>query len=235
MRGTQIADLVAQYDSKALRGLMVVHLTKRLPSQPRDWIGCQDPYNEKDDVFAPPPHAPTYGIKKAVQLALSQLRTDLDTFTNDEAYTLMAAGYAMTCRELPMAMPDLARARAPHRAAQPAQERRERLARLRRRRPQHLHHHHDHRRTRGALREARRRPAAPRLIGGSASSSPVNCTACPRDGRTAVATSTSAIRPNVRSRRAALNSQVLDDIDPASLTLVAAEARSSPHVSGSPP
>jgi len=107
VRGTQIADLVARWHSKALRGLMVVHLTKRLPSQPRNWIGCQDPYNEVDDVFAPPPGAPTYGIDEAVQLALSQLRTDLDTFSDDEAYTLMAAGYAMTRLELCRALPEL--------------------------------------------------------------------------------------------------------------------------------
>ena len=42
-----------------------------------------------------------------MQRALAGLRTDLDAFSDDEAYALMAAGYAMTRVELPRAMPDL--------------------------------------------------------------------------------------------------------------------------------
>jgi hypothetical protein len=45
-----------------------------------------------------------------VQLALAQLRTDLDAFSDDEAYGLMAAGYHLTRRSLSRSLPQLAAA-----------------------------------------------------------------------------------------------------------------------------
>ncbi len=49
---------------------------------------------------------PAYGIDEDVQRALSELRTDLDAFSDDEAYSLMAAGYKMTEVELAEALPE---------------------------------------------------------------------------------------------------------------------------------
>jgi hypothetical protein len=43
-----------------------------------------------------------------VQRALAKLRTDLDAFSDDEAYALMAAGYLMTVHDLADALPSLA-------------------------------------------------------------------------------------------------------------------------------
>jgi hypothetical protein len=52
----------------------------------------------------------TYGIDPDVQRAMAELRTDLDAFSDDEAYALMAAGYLMTTHDLANALPELAQA-----------------------------------------------------------------------------------------------------------------------------
>jgi predicted acylesterase/phospholipase RssA len=115
VREAQYSELADRKRSGVLRGLMVVHLKKGLQALPRDWIDCQEPYRPEDDGLAAPAD-PTgkpasdqspYGIDPDVQWAMAELRTDLDAFSDDEAYTLMAAGYAMATRELPEALPDL--------------------------------------------------------------------------------------------------------------------------------
>ncbi|MDH7478476.1 MAG: patatin-like phospholipase family protein, partial [Syntrophomonadaceae bacterium] len=40
-----------------------------------------------------------FGVRQSVQRLLSQIRTDLDTFTELEAYSLMLCGYRMSCHE----------------------------------------------------------------------------------------------------------------------------------------
>lgn len=108
VRGTQYDDLAHRRRSGVLRGLMVVHLKKGLPAPPRDWIGCKEPYSPEDDALPPGSGAnrPDYGIAEGAQRALAELRTDLDSFSDDEAYSLMAAGYAMARHELPKALPE---------------------------------------------------------------------------------------------------------------------------------
>ena len=108
VRGAQYSELWGRRRSDTLRGLMVVHLKKGLAPPPRDWSRCQEPYDPADD--APPPGVesePSYAIDSEVQRALSELRTDLDAFSDDEAYALMAAGYEMTRCELSKALPGL--------------------------------------------------------------------------------------------------------------------------------
>jgi hypothetical protein len=91
---------------------MIIHLKKGLPAPPRDWTACQEPYRSEDDAFAPLGSGEDgpYGIDEKLQRALAELRTDLDFFSDDEAYALMAAGYRMTRHELVNALPDLAEA-----------------------------------------------------------------------------------------------------------------------------
>jgi hypothetical protein len=109
IRAAQYDELRGRRRSGALRGFMAVHLTKGLPAPPRDWSECQEPWEPEDDAI-PAGAAPGYGIDHAVQRALADLRTDLDRFSDDEAYALMAAGYLMTKRDLAAALPDLAQA-----------------------------------------------------------------------------------------------------------------------------
>jgi hypothetical protein len=107
VRGAQYRDLLGRRRSQTLRGLMTVHLTKGLPAPPRDWSECQEPWEPEDDA-APAATGSPYGIDPGVQRALAELRTDLDAFSDDEAYALMAAGYRMTACELAGAVPRLA-------------------------------------------------------------------------------------------------------------------------------
>ncbi len=109
VRGAQYTELAGLRRAGILRGLMIVHLKKGLPAPPRDWSECQEPYDPEDDALAPGvgSRRPPYGIDESVQRALSELRTDLDAFSDAEAYSLIAAGYAMTRYELARALPDL--------------------------------------------------------------------------------------------------------------------------------
>jgi predicted acylesterase/phospholipase RssA len=107
VRGAQYDDLADRQRSGVLRGLMIVHLKKGLRARPRDWIGCKERYSPEDDALPPggdvdQPHC---GIDREAQLALAELRTDLDSFSDAEAYSLMAAGYAMARDELPRSLP----------------------------------------------------------------------------------------------------------------------------------
>jgi predicted acylesterase/phospholipase RssA len=109
IRAAQYDELRGRRRSGALRGFMSVHLTKGLWAAPRDWSDCQEPWTPEDDAI-PAGAAPDYGIDDEAQRALAGLRTDLDAFSDDEAYGLMATGYVMTRRDLRDALPALAQA-----------------------------------------------------------------------------------------------------------------------------
>ncbi|MBI5665787.1 MAG: patatin-like phospholipase family protein [Nitrospirae bacterium] len=82
-------------DSRSLEGLLFVHLKKDLDREPIAWVGSKDKFLwKKRDTVTP------YGIDRDIQSCLADLRTDLDSFTDVEAYALMMSGYAMTRYEL---------------------------------------------------------------------------------------------------------------------------------------
>ncbi len=91
LRSTQFRELEARRRAGLLRGLMFVHLKQDLGAEAVDWIECQD----RSD---PPRHDPVcpYGIHRDVQRRLAAIRTDLDSFSEVEAYALMTSGYLMT-------------------------------------------------------------------------------------------------------------------------------------------
>jgi hypothetical protein len=91
VRVSQFQDLSSRRRGGTLKGLMFVHLKKGLDAQPVDWLGTQD----RSD---PPKHDPLlgYGIQCDIQRLLAAVRTDLDSFSEAEAYSLMASGYRMT-------------------------------------------------------------------------------------------------------------------------------------------
>ncbi len=98
IRGAEYKDLKARHRSGLLRGFMFVHLKGDLEIDPIDWVGCEDPYDASDDARPPSRRGPLtrYGIGKDVQELLSGVRTDLDSFSDAEAYALMTSGYRMT-------------------------------------------------------------------------------------------------------------------------------------------
>lgn len=98
IREAEFHDLKGRRRSNLLRGFMFVHLKGDLNVDPVDWIDCLDPYDPREDVQPLWRHDKytRYGIAKDVQQLLSALRTDLDSFSEAEAYALMTSGYRMT-------------------------------------------------------------------------------------------------------------------------------------------
>lgn len=82
-------------ESGALRELFFIHMKQELETAPIDFIGCKDPGHP-----AAGPTRTGYGVDRDIQRLLSELRTDLDSFTEVEAYALMASGYQMTRHQL---------------------------------------------------------------------------------------------------------------------------------------
>lgn len=91
LRESQFQDLDARRRSGLLQGLMFIHLKQGLEGQPIDWINCQDrskPVQQKSPL--------PYGVQPQVQEKLAAIRTDLDSFSDAEAYALMSSAYLMT-------------------------------------------------------------------------------------------------------------------------------------------
>jgi predicted acylesterase/phospholipase RssA len=98
IREAEYHDLKGRRRSGLLRGFMFVHLKGDLEVDPVDWLDCPDPYEASDDA-RPPSRRGTltrYGIAKEIQELLSGIRTDLDSFSEVEAYALMTSAYRMT-------------------------------------------------------------------------------------------------------------------------------------------
>ncbi len=98
IRWAQHRELEARRRSGLLQGLMFIHLKKDLDTTPTDWIDCPDPYDSTADARPPELRGPLtrYGVRKDIQQLLAGVRTDLDSFSEGEAYALMASGYFMT-------------------------------------------------------------------------------------------------------------------------------------------
>lgn len=96
IRSAGYQNLESRRKAALLRGMMFVHLKKGLSVDPIPWKDCSE---MPDRDWEPPqqeqPMLP-YGIQKAVQRGLSGIRTDLDSFSQTEAYALMTSGYRMT-------------------------------------------------------------------------------------------------------------------------------------------
>ena len=101
VRETEYRELDARQRSSLLRGLMFIHLKKDLEVDPVDWVGCDDPYETLDESHLSERRGPvtSYGVRKDVQESLSAIRTDLDSFSDTEAYALMLSGYRMAGHE----------------------------------------------------------------------------------------------------------------------------------------
>ena len=101
VRQAQYHELSARKRASLLRGFMFVHLKDDLDVDPIDWNGCLDPYDASDDSRPVYRRGPLtrYGIAKNIQELLAGVRTDLDSFTDVEAFALMTSAYRMTEHE----------------------------------------------------------------------------------------------------------------------------------------
>lgn len=98
VRETQYEDAAARERTGALRGLLFVHLKDGLDPAPIAPIAPGTTCERQSP--APEPNQTPYGIDREIQRLLSEIRTDLDSFTAVEAQTLMLSGYRATAAQL---------------------------------------------------------------------------------------------------------------------------------------
>ncbi len=95
VREAQYQDLSARLDSRSIQGLFFIHTKQELPVSPLDWVDCQDP----SGPATPAKTTTSYQVDHDLQMKIASIRTDLDSFTEVEAYALMCSGYLMTRQE----------------------------------------------------------------------------------------------------------------------------------------
>ena len=90
VRGAQYEDIKARKRASLVRSFAYVHLKKGLDGEAMNWEKCEE-------LSEAPPRRDNpltdYGIRKDIQTLLAGVRTDLDSFSDIEAYALMTSGY----------------------------------------------------------------------------------------------------------------------------------------------
>jgi predicted acylesterase/phospholipase RssA len=84
-------------EALAREGTVLVHLRKGLPAVGVSPLGADGKALDADSQLG----VADYGVAPAVQRALAGVRTDLDSFSEVEAYSLSVYAYLMACDELP--------------------------------------------------------------------------------------------------------------------------------------
>jgi hypothetical protein len=92
IRQANYADLSARKLTGLVRGLMSLHMKAGLDADP-----IRLEFSDEAYTLTRAPMSP-YGLRKDLQQALAELRTDLNVFTPDEAESLMACGYQMAAK-----------------------------------------------------------------------------------------------------------------------------------------
>jgi len=96
VRTAQYREVEGRRKTKRLKGLLFVHLKKDLEVESRDWIGCDNPKETTAaECLRRGRPLTSYGVLKELQEHLSGIRTDLDSFSDTEAFALMASGCKM--------------------------------------------------------------------------------------------------------------------------------------------
>ena len=95
VREIQLLDLKARSYSSMISNLTIVHLKNGLPHPPKSWIYCDDSERKIHDgqQDLEPEDLLKYGVMVGVQKLISEIRTDLDSHNDTEAYALMYSGY----------------------------------------------------------------------------------------------------------------------------------------------
>jgi predicted acylesterase/phospholipase RssA len=107
IRDAQYRDLKGRRSGSLLRNMTFLHLKAGLGVDPVDWIDCLDPPDPDASSGAARGPLTDYGISKDIQRLVSGIRTDLDSFSDAEAFALMTSGYRMAEGELHKTMRDL--------------------------------------------------------------------------------------------------------------------------------
>jgi predicted acylesterase/phospholipase RssA len=102
IRELQFLDIKERDYTTQINSLITVHLKNGLKAFPVSWKYCIDPprpilYKDENTMNE---DLLKFGVLHEVQSLLSEIRTDLDSFHDTEAYALMYSGYAQTNYEL---------------------------------------------------------------------------------------------------------------------------------------
>jgi len=89
VRDSQYQDLKAREISGIVKSFAYVHLKQGLDGENIDWVNSKEIGQAPADINA----KTEYGIRKDIQELLAGVRTDLDSFSDTEAYALMTSGY----------------------------------------------------------------------------------------------------------------------------------------------
>jgi predicted acylesterase/phospholipase RssA len=93
-QGLEFADYIQRNRDDKIDNEILLHLREGLKPE------IIEPFEKFEGNVDSGPDKTYYGINKKVQLLLSGLRTDLDSFTEAEAFALMYSGYCMISRRL---------------------------------------------------------------------------------------------------------------------------------------
>ncbi|MCA8976976.1 MAG: patatin-like phospholipase family protein [Planctomycetes bacterium] len=105
IREAQYRDVKVQREVGRRKGFAFVHLKDGLHGRPVNWQGCKA--SEAKDGTENPHTASIaervtpYGIRKSAQEKIAAIRTDLDSFSQVEAWSLMYSGYRATRAAIP--------------------------------------------------------------------------------------------------------------------------------------
>lgn len=107
VRAAEFQDVRARRRAGLLRELVFVHLKRDLEVDAINWEKCPDPYDPSEVARPTARRGPLtrYGIRKDIQESLAALRTDLDCFSDAEAFALMTSGYRMIEHEFAQRRP----------------------------------------------------------------------------------------------------------------------------------
>ncbi len=97
LRELQFKDVIEREATTQINTLINLHLKNGLQQEPISWLYCADPPRTIYDINSNSETDLTkYGVLRNVQFRLSEIRTDLDSFSNTEAYALMYSGWSQT-------------------------------------------------------------------------------------------------------------------------------------------
>jgi len=89
-------EIDARRKSGRLKGMLFLHLKRGLEVEARDWVDCGNPKElSPADLLQSHAALTDYRVIKRVQRLLAGVRTDLDSFSDLEAYALMTSGCNM--------------------------------------------------------------------------------------------------------------------------------------------
>lgn len=95
VREEEISAFEPRLKANTISEFVFLHLKKDLVQLEKTWIGGS---NKPDQVLETDGQT-NYGVDRRVQALLADIRTDLDSFTEVEAYSLIGSGYLMAEKE----------------------------------------------------------------------------------------------------------------------------------------